>query len=187
MLVTIDNLTISGGDRGITTWMNIGIRIRNSKIEGYKNRGLAIQGGSVLEARNLVIDGSYSGASSEEQGLRMWGESNAYIDNFTVSNNQNYGITHTIPYKLVDDRLAKNLIDSYKTTCRVCGGGFVHYLSLGLSPLANNLNNNKNESNDLYPLDLNYCIECSNSQLSVVVPPEKMFDEYYKVIKSLFR
>ena len=93
MLVTIDNLTISGGDRGITTWMNIGIRIRNSKIEGYKNRGLTIQGSSVLEAENLVIDGSYSGASSEEQGLRMWGESNAYIDNLTVSNNQKYGIT----------------------------------------------------------------------------------------------
>lgn len=73
--------------------MNIGIRIRNSKIEGYKNRGLTIQGSSVLEAENLVIDGSYSGASSEEQGLRMWGESNAYIDNLTVSNNQNYGIT----------------------------------------------------------------------------------------------
>ena len=91
---------------------------------------------------------------------------------------QNYGITHTIPYKLVDEKLAKNLIDSYKTTCRVCGGDFVHYLSLGLSPLANNLNNNKNETNDLYPLDLNYCIQCSNSQLSVVVPPEKMFDEY---------
>ena len=91
---------------------------------------------------------------------------------------QNYGITHTIPYQLVDEKLAENLIDSYKTTCRVCGGGFVHYLSLGLSPLANNLNNSKNESNDLYPLDLNYCMQCSNSQLSVVVPPEKMFDEY---------
>ena len=25
---------------------------------------------------------------------------------------------------------------------------------------------------------LNYCMQCSNSQLSVVVPPEKMFDEY---------
>ena len=91
---------------------------------------------------------------------------------------QNYGITHTIPYNLVDDKLAKNLIESYKTNCRVCGGGFVHYLSLGLSPLANNLNNRRNESNDLYPLDLNFCIQCSNSQLSVVVPPQKMFDEY---------
>ena len=33
--------------------------------------------------------------------------------------------------------------------------------------------------NDLYPLDLNYCNQCSNSQLSVVVPPDKMFDNYF--------
>ena len=31
---------------------------------------------------------------------------------------QNYGITHTIPYQLVDEKLTENLIDSYKTTCR---------------------------------------------------------------------
>ena len=28
-------------------------------------------------------------------------------------------------------------------------------------------------------LDLNFCNQCSNSQLSVVVPPEKMFDNYF--------
>ena len=92
---------------------------------------------------------------------------------------QNYGITHTIPHQLVDERLLNNLLDSYVTSCRVCGGGFNHYLSLGLSPLANNLNDKKNASNDLYPLDLNFCNQCSNSQLSVVVPPEKMFDNYF--------
>ena len=92
---------------------------------------------------------------------------------------ENYGITHTIPHKLVDEKLLSNLIDSYVTSCRVCGGGFNHYLSLGLSPLANNLNNKKNDLNDLYPLDLNFCKQCSNSQLSVVVPPEKMFDNYF--------
>jgi len=91
---------------------------------------------------------------------------------------QNYGITHTIPYDLVDKTLSQNLIDSYKTSCRVCGGDFTHYLSLGLSPLANNLNDKKNSKNDLYPLDLNFCKQCSNSQLSVAVPPKKMFDNY---------
>ena len=91
---------------------------------------------------------------------------------------ENYGITHTISYNLVGEQLGKNLVNSYKTSCRVCGGGFVHYLSLGLSPLANNLNDTENELNDLYPLDLNYCKDCSNSQLSVVVPPEKMFKKY---------
>ena len=91
---------------------------------------------------------------------------------------ENYGITHTIPYKLVDNKLSENLINSYKTCCRVCGGGLNHYLSLGLSPLANNLNKKKNYSNELYPLDLNFCKKCANSQLSVVVPAEKMFDNY---------
>ena len=91
---------------------------------------------------------------------------------------ENYGITHTIPFKLVDEKLFDNLIESYVTKCRVCGKGLNHYLSLGLSPLANNLNEKKDVSNDLYPLDINFCRECSNSQLSVVVPPHKMFDNY---------
>ena len=91
----------------------------------------------------------------------------------------NYGVTHTIPHKLVDKKLFNNLLDSYVTSCRICGGGFSHYLSLGLSPLANNLNDRKNTCNDVYPLDMNFCNECSNSQLSVVVPPEKMFDNYF--------
>ena len=92
---------------------------------------------------------------------------------------QNYGITHTIPHELVDKKLSENLLNSYKTSCRVCGGGFTHYLSLGLSPLANNLNDKKNSSNELYPLDLNFCKQCSNSQLSVSVPAKKMFDNYF--------
>jgi len=91
----------------------------------------------------------------------------------------NYGVTHTIPHRLIDEKLRKNLLDCYVTSCRVCGGGLSHYLSLGLSPLANNLNDKKNTSNDVYPLDMNFCKECSNSQLSVVVPPDKMFDNYF--------
>mgnify|MGYP000530652345 CR=1 FL=1 len=93
MLVTIDNLTISGGDRGITTWMNINLRIRNSKVEGYKNRGITLQGGSVMGGENLTIDGSYSGATTEEQGLRMWGGAVAYVENLTITNNQKFGLT----------------------------------------------------------------------------------------------
>lgn len=91
---------------------------------------------------------------------------------------ENYGMTHTLKYELVDKELGDLLINSYKTECRVCGGSLNHYLSLGLSPLANNLNDKKNSKNDLYPLDLNFCKQCSNSQLSVVVPPEKMFNNY---------
>jgi len=92
MLVTIDNLTISGGDRGITTWSNINLRIINSKVEGYKNRGINLQGGSVMDGENLTIDGSYSGATTEEQGLKMWGGAVAYVKNLTITNNQKFGL-----------------------------------------------------------------------------------------------
>ena len=58
-------------------------------------------------------------------------------------------------------------------------GGLNHYISLGLSPLTNNSQNDRrNETNDLYPLDVNFCKKCSNSQLSVAVPAEKMFNNY---------
>ena len=91
---------------------------------------------------------------------------------------KNYGMTHTLKYDLIDENLSKLLLNSYKTECRVCGGGLNHYLSLGFSPLANNLINDKNELTENYPLDLNFCKQCFNSQLSVVVPPNKMFDNY---------
>ena len=51
-------------------------------------------------------------------------------------------------------------------------------MSLGYQPLANNLLNNKNEECELYPLELNYCPNCHNCQLSVSVDPKKMFSNY---------
>lgn len=91
---------------------------------------------------------------------------------------KNYGTTHTLKYNLVNENLSELLINTYKTECRVCSGGLNHYLSLGFSPLANNLISDKNESVESYPLDLNFCKQCFNSQLSVVVPPKKMFNNY---------
>ena len=92
---------------------------------------------------------------------------------------KNYGITHTIRYELVDNNLSIFLLRNYKTKCRVCNSNKLKpYLSLGLSPLANNLIENKKIEYKNYPLELNYCEECSNSQLSVVVPPSEMFDNY---------
>ena len=38
--------------------------------------------------------------------------------------------------------------------------------------------NNKNEECELYPLELNYCPNCHNCQLSVSVDPKKMFSNY---------
>jgi len=92
---------------------------------------------------------------------------------------ENYGVTHTIPYKLVDDKMRDMLLQTYKTSCRSCGNKHLERVaSLGESPLANNLTNSFDEKSETFPLEMNYCVKCHNCQLSVVVPPEKMFDNY---------
>lgn len=92
---------------------------------------------------------------------------------------ENYGVTHTIPYKLVDDTMRDMLLATYKTSCRSCGNKHLERVaSLGESPLANNLTDSFDEKSETFPLEMNYCPKCHNCQLSVVVPPEKMFDNY---------
>ena len=51
-------------------------------------------------------------------------------------------------------------------------------MSLGYQPLANNLLKKQNEKCELYPLEVNYCENCHNCQLSVSVNPKKMFSNY---------
>jgi len=91
----------------------------------------------------------------------------------------NYGITHTIPHILVDEKLRKILLSGYKFECRVCGN--IHLkrvISFGMMPLANNLENKINSNVEKFPLELNYCDQCSNCQLSYVVNPKKLFSNY---------
>ena len=95
---------------------------------------------------------------------------------------ENYGITHTIPYVLVDEKQRKELLENYKQECRGCRSEkLLDVISLGNSPLANNLLGSKDQEQDLYPLEMKYCPKCHNCQLSYVVPPEKMFDNYLYV------
>ena len=92
---------------------------------------------------------------------------------------ENYGITHTLPYPLVLDEEKNQLLKNYKFKCRSCENDQLkRVVSLGYQPLANNLLNNKNEKDELYPLEMNYCPNCHNCQLSVVVDPKKMFSNY---------
>ena len=92
---------------------------------------------------------------------------------------ENYGITHTLPYPLVSNEEKKQLLKNYKFTCRSCEKDKLkRVVSLGYQPLANNLLKNKNEKDELYPLEMNYCPDCHNCQLSVVVDPKKMFSNY---------
>ena len=68
---------------------------------------------------------------------------------------------------------------SYKFECRSCGNiKLKRVVSLGYQPLANNLLNKKDEKCELYPLEVNYCDNCHNCQLSVAVDPKKMFSNY---------
>jgi len=91
----------------------------------------------------------------------------------------NYGITHTIPYIMVNDKEKNSLIKNYKFNCRACDNNDLkRVISLGYQPLANNLLNNVNDKEELYPLELNFCEECCNCQLSYAVEAEKLFSNY---------
>lgn len=133
---------------------------------------------SVIETR-LIEEGDLSTIPPYVAHTMIFLEDSVFLNLVNGEReHENYGTTHTYKYDLVKKELGQLLHSTFKKECRVCGGGLHHYLSLGLSPLANNLNNKKNVTNKLFPLDLNFCKKCSNSQLSVVVPPEEMFNNY---------
>ena len=92
---------------------------------------------------------------------------------------ENYGVTHTKRYVLIKEEEKNLLMKSYKFDCRSCGKtNLKRVVSLGYQPLANNLLNKKDSKCELYPLEMNYCNDCHNCQLSVVVDPKKMFSNY---------
>ena len=91
----------------------------------------------------------------------------------------NYGITHTIKHEIVSEKEKNLLLSCYKFECRSCDNkNLKRVVSLGYQPLANNLLKKIDEDCDLYPLEMNYCPNCHNCQLSVSVDPKKMFSNY---------
>ena len=93
LLVTIDNLTLSGGDLGINSNINNIIFIYNSKVDDYKKWGINIQGDSILRVENLIIDGSHNDENMNEIGLRVSQNSLVTLKNITIKNNKKYGIS----------------------------------------------------------------------------------------------
>ncbi len=92
---------------------------------------------------------------------------------------ENYGITHTIKHVFVNEEEKNMLLKYYKFECRSCGNqNLKRVVSLGYQPLANNLLKNKKEKCELFPLELNYCEDCHNCQLSIAIDPKKMFTNY---------
>ena len=97
---------------------------------------------------------------------------------------KNYGITHTYKHDLIDSKLASFILENYKLNCRACNSDQLELvLSLGLSPLANNLLSDNNSKYEKYPLEITRCNikDCFNVQLSVTVPPDEMFKNYLYV------
>lgn len=67
------------------------------------------------------------------------------------------------------------------TKCRVCNAEpLTPYLDLGMLPLSNNLAASGLDPihNERYPLKVLWCENCGLSQLSIVIPPEKLFSHY---------
>jgi len=66
--------------------------------------------------------------------------------------------------------------------CYACGSGLMHnYCSLGEQPLANNLKNSVDQIDELYPLEVNVCMSCYHSQLTVAVDREALYKHYLYV------
>lgn len=69
-----------------------------------------------------------------------------------------------------------------RTTCRLCGGSnLFEYLNLGMHTLANEYLDSPSTEQTRYTLAVNYCQDCGHSQLSEVVDPHEMFDNYLYV------
>ena len=91
----------------------------------------------------------------------------------------NYGKTHTIPYKLVDDSEREYLVDNYKHECRVClNESFSRFVSLGFQPHPNDLLKSNKEDKYYYPLEINICKKCFNAQLSTKSNYNKIYSNY---------
>ena len=92
---------------------------------------------------------------------------------------ENYGITHTIKKVFVDQKEKNMLLKYYKFECRSCGNtNLKRVVSLGYQPLANNLLRKTSDNCETYPLEVNYCENCHNCQLSISIDPKKMFLNY---------
>ena len=65
--------------------------------------------------------------------------------------------------------------------CRSCGAtGMLPILKLGETPLANALLTEQqlNDREEFYPLELVFCCDCALVQITETVPPERLFREY---------
>ena len=78
-------------------------------------------------------------------------------------------------------RAVKESIAITEVNCRSCGAAdLTMILSLGETPLANSLveRDQLDREEDRFPLDLVFCNECALAQITVTVPPGRLFSQY---------
>lgn len=69
-------------------------------------------------------------------------------------------------------------IDTIKF-CRICNSKNIQtFFDLGSQPFANSLLNSADEKENLYPLSLSYCQNCSLAQLDETADPKELFSNY---------
>lgn len=64
-------------------------------------------------------------------------------------------------------------------TCRICRAETRPIMSFGAMPPANRLKSTPDESENEYPLDLEFCPKCRNVQLAYCVPAAELYDTYF--------
>ena len=79
----IDNVTISGGTRGINVYGNSHLWADNITVEKYTQRGISVGSSSVAWMADVTADGTQQ-SSSNEVGIFVWGGSNAFLEGTTT-------------------------------------------------------------------------------------------------------
>jgi len=152
------------------------ILIKGSYISVTKNLE---DDSAVIESR-LVKEGQVSIIKPNIAHTMVFIEDSVFINLVDGEReHENYGETHTFPIEIVDNFLAESIVECFKDNCRVCNSrNLILIHSFGLSPLANNLVDGEKSKATTYPLELNYCKDCNNIQLNIVVDPTVLFDKY---------
>ena len=85
MVLKIDNLTLSGGDRGIRVDGTSSIFADNITVESYTSYGIQIEGPSYLELGSVKIDGTKQSAN-DDVGVKLGAGSYGYFHGTTTVN-----------------------------------------------------------------------------------------------------
>ena len=150
--------------------------IKGSYISVTKNIS---EKNSVIESR-LIIENQLSTIPPNVAHTMIFLEDSIFLNLVRGErSHENFDKTHTLKYELVQEELLDTYIKYFKNTCRVCDSKKIILAhSLGLVPLANNLVNSEKEIASEYPLELFFCDNCSNLQLSLAISADLLFKNY---------